>query len=176
MNHTAHCVKNPFFVAESKENEHWSHKANNEYIISVWIFRCIRYLFRWKKWSYSLWLKRKNYDWILKENQKSKHFILSLWKNITTIKEKTILCKRNSYSELWKMKHLLKFTLHYDCGSEEKSTSVLFRFCEFPEGRNIQRYLQCAVNEKNPIAPYYSINKVTKNMAKGFFVKQETRH
>lgn len=84
--------------------------------------------------------------------------------------------QKNSHSELWKMKHLLKFTLHYDCGSEEKSTSVLFRFCEFPEGRNIQRYLQCAVNEKNPIAPYYSINTVTKNKAKGFFVKQETRH
>ena len=46
----------------------------------------------------------------------------------------------------------------------------------YPEGGNIQRYLQCAVNEKNPIAPYYSINTVTKNKAKGFFVKQETRH
>ena len=46
----------------------------------------------------------------------------------------------------------------------------------YPEGGNIQRYLQCAVNEKNPIAPYYSINTVKKNNAKGFFVKQETRH
>lgn len=62
-----------------------------------------------------------------------------------------------------KKKHLLQFTLHYYCGSEEKSTSVRVVFMKFPEGRKIQRYLHCAVNEKkNPIAPYYSINTVKK--------------
>jgi len=67
-------------------------------------------------------------------------------KKNTTIKKKTMQKTNTVNSE--KKKHLLQFTLHYYCGSEEKSTSVRVVFMKFPEGRKIQRYLHCAVNEK----------------------------
>lgn len=117
-----------------------------------------------QNWSYSqcLLLKRKKLWLNLERKSEIQAFHPFTMKKILQQLKKKQYYAKNTHSELWKMKHLLKFTLHYDCGSEEKSTSVLFRFCEFSEGRNIQRYLHCAVNEKNPIAPYYSINTVKK--------------